>query len=283
MRTNRWGALVALAMTVVALQGCGSDGQDGGSDITGAVTGTVTGTVMLDDGAPPEGVEIDSLDTESAVFADAQGRFTVEDLRAGPRSLVLVHPGYEAQFLRVEVKPGKTTHISVTLKNVKLRVSGTIQLEGASSHEGITVALEGTAFSTTTDVQGNFVFEGVVADSYFLVASKDGYEAQRQALMVTEDTLVEPWILLTFAKPSLQGVVLLPDNDSPVGAVLALEGTAYLTTIGVASGYFRFTNIPPGTYTLAVSKEGYLPQTRLVTVGGEVSPYIFFALERDPG
>ncbi|SEM78663.1 Carboxypeptidase regulatory-like domain-containing protein [Stigmatella aurantiaca] len=274
MRTNRWGALVALMMAVVAVQGCGSDDEGG--------TGMVTGTVILDDGASPEGVEIESLDTESTVFADAQGRFTLKDLKAGTQTLQAVHPGYEVQQREVEVKRGETTDVSITLKRLKHKVSGTVLLEGASSHEGITVTLEDTAFSTTTDAQGRFVFEGVVPGAYILVASKDGYEEQLKVLAVIEDTAVEPLTLPVMEEVSLDGIVYLSDDGSPVGVSLVIEGTAYSTTIDSSSGYFRFTDVPPGAYTLAVSKPGYITQTRAVTVGGEVSTY-FFSLERSPG
>ncbi|NMO14248.1 hypothetical protein HPC49_07960 [Pyxidicoccus fallax] len=275
MRMNRCGALVALLMAVVVVQGCGSDDS-------GDTAGTVTGTVTLDDGESPEGVEVEDLDTEDTVLADAQGRFTLENLKAGSRTLMAVHPGYEVQQLEVEVKRGKTTDISITLKRIKHKVSGTIQLEGASSHEGITVTLEDTAFSTTTDAQGRFVFEGVAPDVYFLVASKDGYEERTSVLGVTEDTVVEPWTLSAIADPSLLGFVFLTDNASPVGVTLALEGTAYRTTIDDESGYFGFTNVPPGDYTLVVSKQGYITETRAVTVGGDVWAYNF-SLQPDTG
>ncbi|WP_395806791.1 collagen binding domain-containing protein [Archangium minus] len=277
MRTNRRGALVALLMAVIAVQGCGSD-----DEVDDAVsTGTITGTVTLDDGASPEGVEVESLDTRATALADVQGHFTLKNLKAGSQTLVTVHPGYEVQQLEVEVKQGETTDVSITLKRIKHKVSGTVQLEGASSHEGITVILEDTAFSTTTDAQGRFVFEGVTSGAYFLLASKDGYEERSKVLAVIEDTVVEPLTLPVIVEPSLDGIVYLSDNGSPVGVTLTLEGTAYSTMIDNDSGYFRFTNVPPGAYTLVVSKQGYITQTRAVTVGGEVSTF-FFQLERNP-
>ncbi|WP_225408722.1 carboxypeptidase regulatory-like domain-containing protein [Stigmatella hybrida] len=265
-------------MTVVAVQGCGSD-DDG--DAAGG-TGTVTGTVTLDDGASPEGTEVESLDTVSTALADAQGRFTLKNLKAGTQTIVAFQSGYELHQMQVEVKRGETTDVSMTLKRAKHKVSGTVLLEGQSSHEGITVTLEDTAFSTTTDAQGRFVFEGVVPGAYFLVASKDGYEEQREVLAVIEDTAVETLTLPVMVEASLDGIVFLSDDGSPVGVVLTIEGTAYSTTIDSGSGYFRFTDVPPGVYTLVVSKPGYITQTRAVTVGGEVSTY-FFSLERSPG
>jgi hypothetical protein len=269
---------MALLMAVVFVQGCDPDDSDNDA----GATGTVTGTVTLDDGESPAGVEVELLDTEDTVLADTQGRFTFNNLKAGSRTLLAVHPGYDVHQLEVEVKRGETTEVSITLKRMKYKVSGTVQLEGASSHEGITVTLEDTPFSTTTDAQGRFVFEGLVSDAYFLVASKDGYEERRTVLAVTEDTVVEPLLLPAIVDASLDGIVFLTDERSPVGVALALEGTEYSTTIDTESGYYRFTNVPDGAYTLVVSKEGYNTQRREVTVGGEVSTY-FFSLEPDLG
>lgn len=277
MRTNRWGALVALLMAGIVVQGCGPDDSKEDAIITGAVTGTVT----LDDGASPQGVEVESLDANSTVRTDAQGRFTLQDLKSGTQTLLASHPGYEVQQLEVEVKRGETTDVSITLKRLKYKVSGILQLEGASSHEGITVTLEDTAFSTTTDAQGRFAFEGVVSGAYILVASKDGYEERSTVLAVIEDTVVETLTLPAIVDPSLDGLVFLSDDASPVGVSLVLEGTAYSTVIDNESGYFRFTNVPPGTYTLVVSKQGYITQTRSVTVGGEVTTFSF-SLQRQP-
>lgn len=277
MRTNRWGALVALLMAGIVVQGCGPDDSKEDAVITGAVTGTVT----LDDGASPQGVEVESLDANSTVRTDAQGRFILQNLKAGTQTLLASHPGYEVHQLEVEVKRGETTDVSITLKRLKYKVSGTLQLEGASSHEGITVTLEDTAFSTTTDAQGRFVFEGVVSGAYILVASKDGYEERSTVLAVIEDTVVETLTLPAIVEPSLDGLVFLSDDASPVGVSLVLEGTAYGTVIDNDSGYFRFTNVPPGPYTLVVSKQGYITQTRSVTVGGEVTTFSF-SLQRQP-
>ncbi|MCY1045648.1 carboxypeptidase regulatory-like domain-containing protein [Corallococcus sp. bb12-1] len=273
MRTNRWGALVALMVAVIVVQGCGGDDKD---EDTAGITGTVMGTVTLDDGTSPEGVEIEYLDTDATVLADAQGRFTFKSVRAGTRTLLAVHPGYEVQQVEVAVTAGQTTDVAIALKRLKYKVSGTIQLEGASSHEGITVTLDDTAFSTTTDAQGRFAFEGLPSDAYFLVATKEGFEERTKVLAVTEDTVVETFILPAIVDPSLDGIVFMSDEASPVGVAVTLEGTAYSTTVDNDSGYFRFLNIPDGTYTMVVSKAGYVTQTRAVAAGAEVTTFSFF-------
>jgi hypothetical protein len=52
----------------------------------------------------------------------------------------------------------------------------------------------------------------------------------------------------------------------------------YLGPFG-GPGYYRLLGVPPGTYRLRISKDGYISQERLVTVGEIGSPLADFQLE----
>jgi len=58
------------------------------------------------------------------------------------------------------------------------------------------------------------------------------------------------------------------DGSTPVpGAVVRLYNNNYsATTTTDENGYYSFSNVPPGTYFIVVSREGFVDQTKTVTV-----------------
>jgi hypothetical protein len=54
----------------------------------------------------------------------------------------------------------------------------------------------------------------------------------------------------------------------------------YLGPFG-GSGYYRLLGVPPGTYRVRITKDGYASQERDVTVVGPGSPVVTFQLQRN--
>ncbi|RYZ34168.1 MAG: hypothetical protein EOO71_39910 [Myxococcaceae bacterium] len=276
MNTNRRGALSALvvAMALAFLPACDPDAEQ---PDTGP--GKVTGQVTLDDGAPPEGIEV--LLNGTQVAADAQGAFTFDGVTPGTYVLTGIKAGYEGPSLVVVVKPAETTTVSVTLKLVRSQVSGTITLEGATSHEGITVSLKDTAFTTTTNAQGAFVLEGVATGVYTLVASKEGYETGEVLAIVTGEPEA---VNLTLGRPtgSIGGSITLEGAASNEGVTVTLTGTSF-TAQSDEYGIFVMIQVPPGTYSAVASKAGYVSVTQEVTVKAGETAVPSFTLKAGAG
>ncbi|MFP2959156.1 carboxypeptidase regulatory-like domain-containing protein [Myxococcus sp. 1LA] len=103
---------------------------------------------------PPEDVEVTLFDTGAKATPGADGGFAFTDLTPGTYTLSVLAVGYEPLQQDVSVEADKATTVTLTLKLLRSRVSGTILLEGATTHEGITVSLKDSAFTTTTDASG---------------------------------------------------------------------------------------------------------------------------------
>ncbi|MCP3063958.1 carboxypeptidase regulatory-like domain-containing protein [Myxococcus sp. K38C18041901] len=270
MKPNRLGALLALVLTVAVLPACGD-----GDDVT---RGGITGEVVLDDGATPEGSEVTLVDTGDTFTLNEDGRFIFEDLKPGTYGLSALVSGYEPMLQEVRVESAQVASAHFALKRIKSKVSGTIQLEGATSHEGITVTLEGTSFTTTTDAAGNFVLEGVPTGAHFLEASKEGYLSALSLVALTSEP--ETVSLTLQRKPfiAITGVIILQDTTDSSGVRVVLQGTSHIAFTLDSYGGFALVDVAPGVYTLVASKEGYVSKSEEVTVVEGKTAYVVLTL-----
>ena len=145
--------------------------------------------------------------------------------------------------------------------------------EGAGAPDG---QLVDTAESAG---DGSYVFSGIDAGDYTVVASKDGYaQNSRDTTVVADNTATGQDV--SIARDATQGVsgtVYTQPGGAPVGwADVSLrqvsEGWWGFTEIDSlttdADGTFEFTGVPPGDYYLYASHSGYdcFPDRRDVTV-----------------
>ncbi|AKQ63709.1 Outer membrane protein [Myxococcus hansupus] len=274
MKLNRLGALAVLVLAFVALPAC--DGEEEAPDVR---PGSIAGQVELDDGAPPEGVSVRLFDTGAETTTGEDGAFTFANLPPGTYTLSAFAVGYEVLQQEVEVEAAKATSVPLTLKLVRSQVSGTILLEGATTHEGITVALQDSPFTTTTDAAGHFVLEGVPTGAYILEASKEGYDTVLEVVALTSEPETVSLTLEPTGHISISGLIILQSGSDSSGATVMLEGTAFSTTTVNEYGSFSLKNVPPGVYTLVASKEGYVTQSEQVTVVEGDTAYVLLSLE----
>ncbi|AKF86933.1 hypothetical protein MFUL124B02_35835 [Myxococcus fulvus 124B02] len=276
MMPNRLGALVALVLLMAVLPAC--DGDDG-SDVP---PGSITGQVELDDGASPEGSEVTLVDTGDTFTLDEDGRFTFEDVKPGTYGLSVLVSGYEPLLQEVQVESAKVASALLTLKRVRSRVSGTIQLEGATTHEGVTVSLQDTSFTTTTDAAGHFVLEGVPTGAYTLEASKEGYDSKLTVVAMTSQPEEVTLTLKRKATLSISGVIILQDTTDSSGVRVVLQGTRHIAFTLDEYGGFALLDVAPGGYTLVASKEGYVSKSQEVTVEEGKTAYVLLTLDLVP-
>ena len=111
-------------------------------------------------------------------------------------------------------RAGETLTPSLSLTKAIGRVAGRILLNDVSTHEGITVSLEGSTLSTTTTVTGDFSFEGVPAGAYVLSAQKGRYTKARQNVNVLHGQTTSISLSLTKLPPhTLPSFLLAVQGD----------------------------------------------------------------------
>ncbi|MFH2035132.1 MAG: TonB-dependent receptor [Candidatus Zixiibacteriota bacterium] len=95
-------------------------------------------------------------------------------------------------------------------------------------------------------------------------------------------TALFPAIILSQSNIKLDGYVFDNSNGiAIVGANLVIEGTGY-RVVSDSRGYFRFTSIPIGEYSLTVSSIGYISESREhITLEQDVTTQVNIFLERE--
>lgn len=98
-------------------------------------TGAIVGTVLDEDGNPLVGAEVTIANQNLVTATDAQGRFRLTGVPAGPQSVVVIYLSAMAGDAReVVIKPGETTDFEIRLKRFgeEIEVRAPI-LEGEAS------------------------------------------------------------------------------------------------------------------------------------------------------
>jgi hypothetical protein len=142
-------------------------------------------------------------------------------------------------------------------------ISGTVT--GASD---VTVTLSGASTATvTTDGSGSYTFSGLADGSYTVTPSKSGYEFSPASQAVTvsggNETANFTASLITY---TISGTV----GGAPEGSTVSLSGDATESTTTNASGYYSFSGLANGSYTVTPSVPSYTvsPTSQPVTVSG---------------
>jgi thermitase len=145
-------------------------------------------------------------------------------------------------------------------------------ISGAQVSDGITTAL--------TDAAGSYTIDNVSPGSYQVVASKEGYQTSSLTVSVLSGTTaVANFSLSQIIIPgSITGSVTDAKDGSPIVGAAVTDGTRTATTD--ASGKYTIADVPPGSYEVTVSKEGYESLTVSVTVVSGATSVMNFSLNQ---
>ncbi|MQY35717.1 putative multidrug resistance protein MdtD [Streptomyces sp. RB17] len=117
---------------------------------------------------------------------------------------------------------------------------------------------------------GSYSVDAPGTGSYVLIASADGYQPQASTVVVGEEPL--SYDILLSGTSGLTGVVraagsALPVKDAMV-IVTDVRGDLLATAATGEQGDFAFTDLVPGTVTMAVNASGFRPRAVPVEIGG---------------
>ncbi len=245
--------------------------------VLSSTSASVTGFVTLEGGADNGGVIITITDsTDSSVVHSAtsasDGSFRITGITKGGRYLLTYSKeGYVSNLSNsVDVTVGKvSTAASVTMKSVVSTVSGKVLLEGASSHENITILLKNSTnqYTASTDQKGEYKINRVLPGTYTLMASKDGYVTALTNEFVIESSSEKEVELLTLsvAIRSITGTVKLELLTDYAGALVTATNLAdskvVYSAITNSAGVYTLAGMTPGEYSIVISYTGYRTET----------------------
>lgn len=254
-----------------------ADEPVGGLEMALSQGGAIVGRVL---GLKREELAQVAIRAESAGKAypaalDSEGRYEVRRLEPGDyliRASLLA--GQRQVQARVSLEPGQREVTRDLEFSRRLTLSGQVLHgdeplpEAALTLRGNQVAVER---SIVTDHQGGFRFEDLEPDTYALGLNHPG-----QHLVHNEnvDLAGDREIVIRLRTATVSGRVQNGENGNPVpGALLLLrhdadaEGPEFLISGGTGQdGSFLLSQVPPGTYRLTASADGYAPGEQEIAV-----------------
>lgn len=157
------------------------------------------------------------------------------------------------------------------LPSTPVALNGTVvDLENSSAIANATVVLQGTIYQTTSGTDGKFNFPSVPANTYILEVTRDGYEKATQSVIVKAGVINEVTVKMKKTNQAqvgkITGSVKVFGSITPiVGATVTVKDSTVTATTD-NTGNFTLDNLNYGTYTLTVTKTGYIAVTKEVVV-----------------
>jgi DNA-binding beta-propeller fold protein YncE len=190
------------------------------------------------------------------------GTFSVTGIPAGSYTLTISKTGFITKtstgYVVDDNRSGLVFYLSAA---PTFSMSGTVRQGSATGPvlAGATVAIAGK--TSTTSSTGTFSISGILAGTYSPTISKDGFITKTIAGYVLDSNKSGLVFYLSAApRYSMSGSLRQGSATGPVlaGATVAIAGKSVTTS---SAGTFSITGILAGSYTLTISKTGYLTKT----------------------
>ena len=230
-----------------------------------ALKGSLTGVVTAHGVSVISDANVSVVGTGLSALTDANGVFELGQVPVGTYTLKVAAAGHDSASRTITVQSDQLLDLSSQpIELLAYQLSGRVTLGSGMDHSGILVSISPSGLSAQTDVDGEFVVQGIGPGNYQLQLSRNGYRSQQVALTMpdNEPAYRIPYTIdLTRAYGVLKGQVTLPDRADHSGILVNLTGTVYTTTTDT-SGYWSMT-LPEGEYTqdLQYSRNGFSTAT----------------------
>lgn len=221
-------------------------------------------------------VTLSSVTTTEVVYktyTNSSGYFAFSCLSAGEYIVSVAESGYEsATSESITVQSGKTADVgTISLKLEKGVLTGQVILDGNTDYSDVTVELIGTDYTTTTDVGGVYKFSlkpGTYSGgiryqkkNYQTVLSSDSVVIKKNEQLTLGTTNLK----LTSAY-TVSGTIKLNGSSDSSSIEVQLLGSNNYTATTDSTGFFKFTDVQLGNYTLSAKKEGLSTYSKAVEV-----------------
>jgi EmrB/QacA subfamily drug resistance transporter len=123
---------------------------------------------------------------------------------------------------------------------------------------------------SVAQADGSYAVDAPSAGSYVLIASADGFQPQASTIVVNDEPVA--YDILLSGTSGLTGLVRAEESGLPVKDAMVIvtdvRGDLLASAATGEQGEFAFTELVPGTVTVAVNAVGYRPRALPLEVGG---------------
>ncbi len=143
------------------------------------------------------------------------------------------------------------------------RISGTVTLQGATSHGGVTVTLSGTATRTTvTDASGFYSFDSLYNGPYRVTVTAPANwfpYSQFKDTSITSANHVSGinFTFVPLVRGTISGQVTLQGQTDHSGVLVQILNQPGKEAMTNAAGNYQITDVNPGQVLVRFSKQGY--------------------------
>jgi hypothetical protein len=214
-------------------------------------------------------ITLDGMD--SVGRTNSTGSYSIFNVPGNIQLTLMAKVNGRALYTTLLTLTGNTVHNivinSTPLPNGTLRGVVT-SAETGQPVKGVLVTIGD--WNTNTDINGAYLIEDISSGIYNVTFDKAGYVSKTVTQKITADSIVVLDILLNETPGVIKGRVVNEADQGIEGAEVTCADTTITTD---SDGYFTFTQVPPGSYTLTVSREWYFDTQEDVTVltGKEVN------------
>lgn len=243
-------------------------------DVNGLVLmyGSVSGKVQDQTGVTIEGATIRLVSVDgSSIYtctSTSDGSFSNKQVLVGDYSVYVGKTGFQTVALPLEygIESSMDTSIGVvTLTSEYAEISGSVGYSDRTDSSGILVTIEDpsgkTIDSATVGSSGAFSFR-VSAGTFAIRANANGYvESSKNITVVVGKTYSIDLGGMKTLYGSITGKAVDADGNAVSGAVInmtSMNGGDPLTLSTNEAGEFSSSTVPIGTYTVSITKSGYI-------------------------
>lgn len=246
-----------------------------------AGSGTVQVTVVDTAGVAVTNATV-SVTAGGATATLSAGPYSFSGLALGAAEIVVSADGFETAYQTVTVQDGGTTNTTVVLRQLAAEPATTgdlvLSIRSGSDDAPITGATVTVSASSgdpqvTTSAGVPLVFTALAAGVAQIEVSAEGFVGRTVSTSIIAGSTASLTVTLEPADATTGSLIVFvrssATDDLLPGATVSVTtsaGAPVPETQSDSSGEAEFFDLPPGTTTIEVKLDGYLPQTITVTI-----------------
>jgi len=244
----------------------------------GGLAGTVTD---ISSNTPLSGATVSFSGGSTTTNTNTNGFYQFSNVIPGTYNVTAVQPGYFASTQPATINPGSTTTLNFKLATGG-KLAGTVTNSTGGAVSGAAVMISGGSVTTnvtlTTNTSGGYATNFVPVGNYTITVSATGFSTQSKSATVNtgQTTAVNFTLGSGGGTGTLSGAVVNISTNQPIsGATVSFSGGSTTTN---TNGFYQFTNVAAGAYSVTAVHTGYFASTQSATVSSGSTTTLNFKL-----